>query len=167
MRDTLSEGCGGGEFHFFGDLGSMSVQRAAENAGESEDVIDLIGVIAAAGGDDGAAGLAGYLGVDLGNGISHGEDDGVRGHGFNHVGVDEVTPADTNEDVGTFKGVSEVASEILRVGQGQESFFAGVEVLAVAGNDAAAIDDDELLDADTVQHAGDGSTGGASATDNE
>ena len=93
MGDAGGESAGGELLHFFGDLGSMSIQRPAKDAREGEDIIDLIGEIAPAGSDDGGAGLASEVRIDFRNRIGHGKDDGVRSHGFDHVGVDEIAAA--------------------------------------------------------------------------
>ena len=43
----------GGELHFLIDRGRRDIQRAAENEGKAQDVIDLVGEVAAPRGDDG------------------------------------------------------------------------------------------------------------------
>ncbi len=39
-------------FHFFIDLRGAHIQRAAEDAGERQNVVDLVGIVAAARGND-------------------------------------------------------------------------------------------------------------------
>ena len=69
----------GGELHLLVDRARADVERAAEDAGEGEDVVDLVGVVRAAGGHDRDV-VADLLGLDLGDRVGHREDDRVRGH---------------------------------------------------------------------------------------
>ena len=55
MRGHAGEGgdrIGGGDLHRFVDLRRAHVQRATEDIGEAQDVIDLVGIVRPAGGDD-------------------------------------------------------------------------------------------------------------------
>src|SRR5207244_2527306 len=79
IGDDGGDGAGGGELHVLGNGAGLDVEGAAEDAGEAEDVVDLVGVVAAAGGHDASVG-AGLLGRDLRIGVGEGEDDGVGGH---------------------------------------------------------------------------------------
>mmetsp|Transcript_6694 Transcript_6694/g.28042 ORF Transcript_6694/g.28042 Transcript_6694/m.28042 type:complete len:406 (-) Transcript_6694:2611-3828(-) len=76
-----------GQLHALGDLGRAAVQRAAEDVGEAQDVVDLVGIVRPAGGHDAVRphGL-GQLGPDLGLGVGQGQDDGLVGHVADHVG---------------------------------------------------------------------------------
>ncbi len=49
----LGDRLDGGDLHLLVDRGGPDVQRAAENEREAQDVVDLVGIVAAAGGDDG------------------------------------------------------------------------------------------------------------------
>ena len=81
LAGEFGQGLDGGQLHLFVDAGGADVEGAAEDEGEAEDVVDLVGVVGAAGGDDdvGADGMGIFRG-DLRVGIGHGEDDRVRGH---------------------------------------------------------------------------------------
>ena len=73
------QGAGGGQFHLVVDGGGADVERAAEDEGEAENVVDLVGIVGAAGGDDGVGpGGEGDVVGDFGIGIGQREDDRVR-----------------------------------------------------------------------------------------
>ncbi len=77
---------GRGDFHRIVDGAGPNVEGAAEDVGEAEDVVDLIGVIAASGGDDGMwADRPRLFRGDLRIRIGHGEDDRLVGHAGDHV----------------------------------------------------------------------------------
>ena len=46
LAGKLGQGLGGGDLHFVVDAGRAHVERAAENEGEAEDVVDLVRIIA-------------------------------------------------------------------------------------------------------------------------
>ena len=77
---------GGGDLHRFVDGAGAHIQRAAEDIGKAQHIVDLVGIVAAAGGDDGvgAHGLHIFR-RDFGIGIGHGEDDRRLGHALDHV----------------------------------------------------------------------------------
>src|SRR4028118_515356 len=50
LGDDVGHGVGGGELHVLVYLVGADVEGAAEDAGEAEDVVDLVRVVAAAGG---------------------------------------------------------------------------------------------------------------------
>ena len=78
--------CGGGDLHLHVDRRRLHVERAAEDVGKAQHVVDLVGIVGAAGRDDDVvADVRHLLGRDLGIGIGHREDDRVRRHGANHV----------------------------------------------------------------------------------
>ena len=77
----LGDGAGGGDLHLFVDRGGPHVERAAEDEGEAQHVVDLVGIVAAPGRDDRIG--PHRLGIgrgDFGIGIGHGEDDRLRRH---------------------------------------------------------------------------------------
>ena len=77
-----------GELHLVIDLGRAHIQRATEDEGETQDVIDLIGIIAAPRGDDRIRRHgAGVFGRDLGGGVGQRENDRARGHFGDHLGL--------------------------------------------------------------------------------
>ena len=70
--------------------------------GEAQDVVDLVGVVRAARGDDGvvAHGLH-VFGLDFGVRVGQGEDQGARGHFLDHVLFEHATRRQAEEHVGT------------------------------------------------------------------
>ena len=77
VGDHSGDRVGRGHLHRLGDPGGAGVQRAAEDAGEGQHVVDLVGEVAAAGGDHrGVPG--GDVGVHLGRRVGQREDDRRR-----------------------------------------------------------------------------------------
>ena len=52
LAGELGERLGGGDLHLLVDRRRPHVERAAEDEGEAEHVVDLVGIVGAAGGDD-------------------------------------------------------------------------------------------------------------------
>src|SRR4051794_33468872 len=73
VGDDARDPARGGHLDLLGDLAGADVERPAEDAGEAEDVVDLVGVVAAAGGDHARVGL-GLLGRDLRRRVAHREE---------------------------------------------------------------------------------------------
>src|SRR5579864_1462970 len=96
----VGECVSGRQLHFFVDGGGAHVERSAKDEGESEHVVDLVGIVGAPGGDDhiGTGGLGFFVG-NLGIGIRHGEDDRVGRHRANHVLIDRILYRESGEDV--------------------------------------------------------------------
>src|SRR5690606_20914116 len=64
------QGVGAGDLHLVVDLARAHVQRAPEQIGEGQDVVDLVDVVRAAGGDDGVRAHRHHVfGGDLGIGV--------------------------------------------------------------------------------------------------
>ena len=76
---------GGGEFHAFADAGSPDVERSSEDEWKPQNVVDLVGKIAAAGRHQriGASRAGGVIG-DLGIGVGQGKDQRRPGHRLDH-----------------------------------------------------------------------------------
>ena len=86
LARQIGERVRGGDLHLHIDGGGAHVERAAENEREAENIIDLIGIVGAAGGHDGVvAHLRHFLGGNLGVGIGQGEDDRLGRHRLDHV----------------------------------------------------------------------------------
>ena len=82
----LRERLGRRDFHRLIDGPGLNVERAAEDVGEAEHVVDLVRIVRAACGDDGVvADLGDLLRRDFGVGVRHGEDDGLVGHAGDHL----------------------------------------------------------------------------------
>ena len=104
----------------------MDVERAAKQVGKAEDVVHLIGVVAAPGGDDGilAHGVGLFRG-DFGVGVRHGKDHRVWRHGLHHFWRHRALGRDTKEDVAILHRVGQAA----RVGHGGMGRFPLVHAL--------------------------------------
>ena len=93
-------GSGGGELHLGGDAGRAAVEGSAKDVGEAQDVVDLIGVVGAARGDEGVFPRVASFGVvDFRGGVGQGEDDGRGAHGAHHVLGDNTPHGEPDEDV--------------------------------------------------------------------
>ena len=79
--DGRGDGAGRRQLHVLGDGGGPGVERAPEDAGEAQHVVDLVREVAAPGGHDRHDVAGGLLGPDLRIGVGQGEHDGVLGHG--------------------------------------------------------------------------------------
>ena len=74
------------DFHRLVDGPGLNVKRAAEDVWEAEDVVDLVGIVRTACGDDSViADLSDFFRRDFGVGVRHGEDDGLVGHAGDHL----------------------------------------------------------------------------------
>ena len=87
----------------------------AKQARETEHVVDLVGIVGAARGDDPRVGRRRRR-VDFRVGIGHREHDGVLGHPFDVLGRQQIWPGDADEHVGAAQGVAQRAAEGLGVG---------------------------------------------------
>ena len=92
-----------GDLHLIGDGGGPAVQRSAEDVGEAQDVVDLVGIVGAAGGHDGvvAHGLD-LFGQDLGRGVGQRQNEGLGGHAGHHVGLEHAPGRQAQKHVGAF-----------------------------------------------------------------
>ena len=99
-----------GEFHLRRDLGGAAVERAAEDIGEAQDIVDLIRVVRAAGGDDavGPRGL-GQFRADLGLGVGQRQDDGPLGHGLHHLHGQHAGGGAAQKDIGVLDDIGQGA----------------------------------------------------------
>ena len=52
IGDQIGQSHSGSHLHFLVDVRSTDIEGAAEDAGEGQHVVDLVGIVAAAGGDD-------------------------------------------------------------------------------------------------------------------
>jgi hypothetical protein len=156
---------GGGDLHFLVDRHGLHVERATEDVGEAQDVVDLVGIVRAARGDHAvrAHGL-GRVGIDFGIGVGHREDDRLRRHLLDPVGLERVGRRQAQEDIRAVKRF------LQRAGRGVDRVRALPLVHAVG---AAAIDRARTIAHDhvVVAHAhgldqlGAGNGGGARAVD--
>src|SRR5580658_939503 len=159
------QGAGGGQLHLVVDDSGTDVQRAAEDEGESQDVVDLIGIVGASGGHDGVgAGGHGYVVGDLRIGIRQRKDNGIVRHGQQHVRRDRVAARQAEEHVRAYKSVGQSA----RFGIGGEALLIGIHAfLAAFVDDTLGVAHEDVFAAHAQVHimlrAGD--AGGARAVE--
>ena len=153
--------------HFLVDIACPYVQRSAEEAGEDEDVVDLVRVIAPAGPDDRGAGGQGLIRLDFGHGVGHREENGTVGHGADHVLCDDVRRADADEHVGAFHGVCQGAGELLRIGNPGDLILGRVHPFTSFAQDADGVRHFDIPDAEVHQVFRDGDSGAARAVDDD
>ena len=162
LAGELGERVGGGDLHLVVDRRRAHVERAAEDEREAEHVVDLVGIIGAAGGDDRIGPRRLGLGRgDLGVGIGHGEDDRPLRHVLDHFGPERSGGGQAEEDVGALQRLFERA----RVGLDRMRRLPLVEPFAALVDHALAVAHDDMV----VRHAhrldqlGAGDRGGAGA----
>ena len=132
---------GGGQFHLFVDVLRTRVQRAAEDAGEAQNVVDLVRVVAAARADDCGAGGDRHVGEDFRNRIGHREDDRILRHRLDHVARHAVRSGEAQEDVGPDHRLGQRAER--RVDG--ELLLLRIQIRAALVDDAFAVAHDEIL----------------------
>ncbi len=149
--------------------GGLHVEQTAEHAGEREHVVDLVRVVAAAGGDHRHV-VGHQLGHDLRRRVGHREHDGIVGHLRQPFGLDDAGSRQAEEHVGALQRLADAAATIVAVAVLDEPLLGGREVLALTVQDAGAVDTDDvaravLADASVVQQFGHRNTGGTGADD--
>ena len=163
----LGERLGRRNLHGFVDGRGLHVERPAEDEGEAQHVIDLVGVVGPPRRHDGVIAHGGdVLGRDLWIGIRHGEDDGLRRHRPHHLTRDGALDREAEQSVGTIE----------RFGQRARLRLDGVGRLPLVHALLAALEDDTLgvaQDRVGLRHAHGnkqleaGDAGGAGAVDHE
>ncbi len=142
LLGQLGDGVDGGALHLLVDGLGARVERPAEDVGEAQDVVDLVGIVGAAGGEDDVGARGHRVGVgDLRVGVGQGEDDGVGVHAPHHVLRQDVGHAEAEEDVGAGDGLLEGTG----VGVDGELALGGVQVGPPGGDDALAVAHEDVL----------------------
>ena len=101
---------GAGDLHLLVDGGRADVQGAPEDEREAQDVVDLIGVVAATGRDQGVGPRgAGVLRLDLGHRVGQRQDQRPFGHGPHHRLIEQTRRRQAEEHVGAFDRVGQRA----------------------------------------------------------
>ncbi len=104
----LGDGPDGIYLHGLVNLRGSAVECAAEDVGEAEHVVNLVGIVrAACGHDEVGAGGGGHLVCDFGVGVGEGKHDGARCHRLDHVGGDYVLDREAEEHVGVLHGLGQ------------------------------------------------------------
>ena len=94
----------GRELHFFVDGGSAHIECTAEDEGETEHIVHLVGMIGAPGGHDQIrANGNGQVVIDFRVWIGHGEHNRIGCHGCNHFRGKDVSSGEPNKYIGAFQ----------------------------------------------------------------
>ena len=155
------DGIGGGQLHLLVYGGCPHVQRAPEQIGEAQHVVDLIGIIAAAGGNDGiAAHLVHFFRGDFRIGVGHRKDDGIGGHAGHHLGAHGTLLAQAHEHVRAHHRLFQGAR--WRIG-GMRRFPLVHALFAALVDHARRVTHDDMLDAIELDQLGAGNRRGPGA----
>ena len=123
-------------------MGRAHVQRAPEDIGKTEDVIDLIGIVGAAGGDDriGPHRL-GLFRHDLGHWVGQCQNQRFVGHGFHHIAGQNSGLGQSQKDIRANDSFGQRTGRSI----GSVGGFLWVEIAASLVNHAPAVADDDIF----------------------
>ena len=149
LARKLGDRARGRDLHFLVDRRRADIERAAEDEGETKDIIDLIGIVRTPRGNDAIG--AHRLGIgrrDFGIGVRHRKDDRLRRHLADHLGAERALDRQAEENIGAI----ERFFERTRVGdRGMRRFplvnaFAPLpdHTLGIAHDDIAGVDPHRL-----------------------
>ena len=143
VRDDRGDRTGRGQLHLLVDRRCAHVESTAEDTGEGEHVVDLVGVVRAPRGHDPHV-VADVLGLHLRGGIGHGEDDRSRGHRADGGRRDGTGRGQSEVDVGAREQL--VGRALLAPGVGAlgERCALGVEVRTTAVQRSLAVAHDDV-----------------------
>ena len=123
--DQVRQSPGGGVLHPLGDLYRAAGQRAFEQAGKDQHVVDLVGKVRPSCAHHGGAVGQGNVRHDLGHRVGHGQENGGLGHGLHHLPGDQARPGDADEDISAHQGVRQGAPLSCLVGAGGQFCVVG------------------------------------------
>ena len=167
LARQLGERARGGDLHLHVDGGGAHVERAAEDVGEAEHVVDLVRVVGASRRHDGVvANFGDFLGRYFRIGIGHREDDRLRRHRLDHRRREGALDGKPEGHVGAFEGLGERA---LRRLDGVGRLPLVHAVLAALIDHALGVAEDQVLrpEADRLEQFEAGDAGGARAVADE
>ncbi|MPM87049.1 hypothetical protein SDC9_134142 [bioreactor metagenome] len=156
-----------GQLHLFGDIFGFHHQSALEDAGEDQDIVDLVGVIAAAGGDDVSPASLCVLRHDLRRGVGHREDHGLLRHGGNHLGRHDIRRGYADKYVFALDDLAQRAALAVLVGHLGHSCLRGVHPFLALFQSAHLIHQHQVTGSHLQYQLGDGNAGGAGAVDHD
>ncbi len=154
VADRVGDGPGRRQLHGVGDLAGAAVEQAAEEAREAEDVVDLVGVVAAPGGDHGGDALDG-LRLHLRLRVGEREHDRQLGHAL-HQGTGRaarrvLVPMKTSAPVSASSSAPAMRRGLVWLAYQRCAVAQLGEVLV---DDPGAVDADDVADAGGEQQAG-------------
>ena len=136
-------GSGCRHLHFLVNRRGSRVERTSEDVGETDYVVDLVGIVCAPRAHQHVgAGLHGVLVGDLGHGVGEGEDNRVVGHGAHHLLGEHVAFREAYKHVRACHGLCQ---SVYVGARGGELALLLVEVLAVGGDDALGVEHHDVL----------------------
>ena len=110
LARQLGQRSRGRDLHLHVDAGRLDVERAAEDIGKAQHVVDLVRVVGPPGRHDGVVAHRGdFLRGDLRIGIGHREDDRLRRHDLDHLRGDRALGREAEENVGACERFGEAA----------------------------------------------------------
>src|SRR5277367_5236321 len=128
----ICQGAGGSKLHLFVNHGGTHVQGAAEDEGESKNVVHLVGKVRTPGGyDDVIAARLGLFIGDFGIRVGQSEDDGARSHRTHHLRGNCTLHGQAEKHIGVFHGLGQSA----KAGTGCEALFVGIHARGTALED--------------------------------
>ena len=105
LAREIGKRVGGRDLHLHVDRLGAHVERAAEDIGKAQDVVDLVGIVGAAGRDDDVlARPLRVFGRDFRVGVRHGENDRIGRHRLHHLGRQRALGRKTEENVRALHG---------------------------------------------------------------
>ena len=145
LLGEVGDGVYRGNLHFLVDGFGLRVERAAEDVGEADDVVNLVRIVGTAGRHQyiracGHGVLVRYFRSRVGKG----EHNGMVGHAAHHILCQYIAFGQAEEYVGAFDGFGK-GMHVATVGC-KVTFLFG-QVFAVAGDDAFAVQHQDVFTA--------------------
>ena len=152
-----SDGIGRSNLHLLVDILRTHIQRTAEDAGECQEVVDLIREIRAARADHARTCLLGKIRQDLGCRVCHRHDDGVLVHRADHFLREQTGFGNADEDVCALDDIRELPLLMILVRDGGNLVLIGVHALCTAlENRTRGVAEQNILCAHALQETRDG-----------
>ena len=162
----IGQSHGGRHLHLLIDVGSANIEGAAEDAGECQNVVDLVGVVAAARDHDVSASgesLCDLFGGDFGIGVRHRENRGEFPHRPDVVADEDVGGRNADKNVRP----DERLLKGLKIGlYGVPRLVAG-QIRAVLGEHALLVAHYDVLHPGGLQHVADARSGRARSVNDD
>jgi hypothetical protein len=163
LARQLGERAGRRRLHRLAHRAGSNVEGAAEDIGEAEHVVDLVGEVRPTGRHQRVGAGLHRVGIgDLGIGVGEREDDRTLGHGLEHRRGHHVGDREAHEHIGAHHRVGEGPPPIVGA---REALFVAIEIGAAAVDDALGVDQGDVIaveaQADEELDAGDGPGAGA------